>query len=124
MSDQKLEEIVSEYADLAKDKNIDTASLLINALQQQDQNKLSAKSKRWAYLISLGFPPVGFIFALYYYFGKEETDAKTAAYWCIALTVVSLVLLIVFFNAVLSTSGTSIEQIQQIKPADIYELTQ
>lgn len=124
MADKKLEEIVSEYAELAKDKNVDAAALMINALQQQDQNKLSSKSKRWAYLISLGVPPVGYLLGLYYYFMKDESDAKTTAYLCFALTTVSLLLTVVFFNVILSSSGTSLKQIEQIKPTDIYQLTQ
>ncbi len=45
MSDKQLEEIVKEYADLAKDKNVDVSALMINALQQQDQNKLNPKTQ-------------------------------------------------------------------------------
>ncbi len=124
MSDQKLEELATEYAELAKDKNIDAATLMISALQQQDQNRLSAKSRRWAYLASLAVPPVGYLLALYYYFLKDESDAKYTAYWCVALTTISLVLSVIFFNAVLSGAGVSVEQIQQINPSDIYELTE
>ncbi len=124
MSDQKLEELATEYAELAKDKNIDAATLMISALQQQDQNRLSAKSRRIAYLVSLALPPVGYVLALYYFFVKDEVDAKSTAYWCAALTTISLVLSVVFFNAVLSGAGVSVEQIQQINPADIYELTE
>lgn len=124
MSDKQLEELTNEYVDLAKDKNIDVATLMISALQQQDQNKLSAKAKRWSYLVSLGVPPIGYVLALYYYFVKEESDAKTTAYWCAALTTISLVGTIIFFNLVLSGSGVSLDQIQQIKPADIYQLSQ
>lgn len=124
MSDKQLEQLAAEYADLAKNKNIDAAALMINALQQQDSNKLSPKARRWAYLISLGVPPLGYILALYYFFGKEESDAKTTAYWCVALTTISLVGSIVFFNLILSSSGTSLQQIRDIKPADVMELTQ
>lgn len=124
MSDQKLEELATEYAELAKNKNIDAATLMISALQQQDQNRLSAKSRRWAYLASLAFPPIGYLIAMYFFFVKDESDAKTTAYWCVALTTISLVLSIVFFNAILSSSGVSVEQIQQINPADIYQLTE
>ncbi len=124
MSDKQLEVLATEYAELAKDKNIDAATLMINALQQQDQNRLTPKTRRIAFLISLGVPPVGYLLALYYFFFKEESDAKTTAYWCAALTTISLVGSIVFFNLILSGSGQSVEQIQQIKPSDIYELVQ
>lgn len=124
MSDKQLEQLAVEYAELAKqDKNVDAAALMINALQQQDQNKLSPKAKRWAYLISLGVPPLGFVFGLYY-FTKSESDSKSAAIICIILTTISLVFSIVFFQSLLNSSGVTVEQIQQINPQDIYQLTQ
>lgn len=124
MSDKQLEQLAAEYADLAKnDKNVDAAALMINALQQQDQNKLSPKAKKWAYLLSLGVPPLGFAFAIYY-FTKSETDAKSAAIICAVLTTISLAFSIIFFQTVLHSTGVSVEQIQQINPQDIYQLTQ
>ncbi len=124
MSDQKLEEIVQEYSDLAKEnKNIDVASLMVNALQQQDKNRLNQSWKRWAYVLSLTFPPIGLIFG-FYYFTKTENDAKTAGTVCIVLTAVSIISTVILFNVILSGSGTSLEQIQQIKPEQIYELTE
>lgn len=124
MADQKLDEIVKEYADLAKeDKNIDAATLMINALQQHDQNRVNPKWKRWAFVISLTIPPVGLIFAAYYFL-RTENDARSAGVWCIVLTAISLIATIVFFKIILDGSGASIEQIQQIKPEQIYELTQ
>lgn len=123
MSDQKLDEIVTEYADLAKDKNIDVAALMMNALKQADENRLSSKTKRWAYLISLGIPPLGLGFALWFYF-SDKSDGKSAAIACVLLTVFSIIGSIIFIDMFFSGSGTSVEQIQQIKPTDIYELTQ
>lgn len=124
MADEKLNEIVKEYAALAKeDKKVDVASLMINALQQQDENRLNQKWKRWAYVLSLTFPPIGFLFGLYY-FTKSENDAKSAAMVCIVLTIVSIVATIIFFNVILSSSGTSLQQIQQIKPEQIQEILQ
>lgn len=123
MPDEKLDEIVKEYAELAKDKNVDVASLMINALQQREQNRINPKTKRWAYLISIGLPPLGYLFALWFFF-REESDAKTAAYICVALTTFSLILSIIFFKAILSGSGTSLEEIQRIDPKEVYQLTQ
>lgn len=123
MSDEKLQEIVTEYADLAKDKNIDVAALMVNALQQEDNNMLSSKTKRWAYLISLGVPPFGLLFAIYFYF-SDKSDGKNAALMCLILTIFTVVISIIFIKMIFSGSGTSVEQIQQIKPADIYQLTQ
>ncbi len=123
MADEKLQELVTEYADLAKDKKIDAAALLINALEQQDQNRLAASTKRWAYLFSLGLPPFGLLFAIWF-FASDKTDAKQAAWVCVTLTVLSALFSIIILKMILGGSGASVEQIQQIKPADIYELTQ
>ncbi len=123
MSDEKLENIVSEYAELAKDKNIDTAALLMNALQQEDQNRLSTKTKRIAYLVSIAIPPSGFLFALAFYF-SDKSDGKTTAYACIILTVISLVISIILFKTMFNSAGVTPAQLQEIKPADIYQLTQ
>ena len=123
MSDKKLEEIVTEYAALAKDENIDTSVLLINALEQQDQNKISTKWKRWGYLVSVGVPPFGLIFVVLFYF-SEYDDGKSSALTCLILTVISSALALIMIKATLSGSGTSVEQLQQIKPADIYQLSQ
>lgn len=123
MSDEKLQEIVSEYADLAKDKNIDVAALMVNALQQEDANMLSSKTKRWAYIISLAVPPLGLVFAAWFYF-SDKSDSKNAAIMCVILTAFTIVVTVIFFKLILSGSGTSVEQIQQIKPTDIYQLTQ
>lgn len=123
MSDEKLEQIVSEYAELAKDKNIDASALLINALEQQDKNHIPQKTKRWAYLISIGLPPFGLLFAAWFYFGDKD-DGKTAAIACVVLTIVSSIIGYLLLKATLSGSGVTPAQLQQIKPADIYELNQ
>ncbi len=123
MSEQKLEELVNEYATLAKDDNIDASALLMSALEQEDQNRISPKMKRWAYLISIGVPPVGLLFAAMFYFG-DKSDGKSSAIVCVVLTVISCLVTFVIFKSVLSGSGSSVQQIQQIKPADIYELSQ
>lgn len=121
---QKLERQFQDYQNLAKEnKNIDVASLMLNAIQNQNQNVVSSKTKKWAYLISVGLPPFGLLFALKFYF-SEEDDAKNVAYMCIVLTIVSVLLFYFLMKVVLSGSGTSLQQIQQIKPSDIQQLTQ
>lgn len=123
MSDEKLEQIVSEYAELAKDKNIDASALLINALEQQDKNTIPQRTKRWAYLVSIGLPPFGLLFAAWFYFGNKD-DGRTAAIACIVLTIMSAFIGYILLKATLSGSGVTPAQIQQIKPADIYQLTE
>ncbi len=123
MSDEKLEQIVTEYADLAKDKNIDASALLINALEQQQGNKLSSSTKRWAYLISIGLPPFGLLFAAWFYW-TDADDGKSTALTCLILTAISGIISIILIKAIFSGAGVSPQQIEQIKPSDIYELTQ
>lgn len=123
MSDQKLESIVSEYAELAKDKNIDTTALLMSALEQEENSKVPQSKKRWAYLVSLGLPPVGVIFALIFYF-SDKSDGKQTAYICLALTGISIIFTIVLFKSFFSSAGVTPQQIEQIKPADIYQINQ
>lgn len=123
MAEDKINDLVKEYAELGKDKNVDVASLMLDALQKQTQNVVSSGTKRWVYLVSIGIPPLGYLLAIWFFF-RDEYDAKVVAYVCIALTTLSLVLSIVFFKLILSGSGTSVEQLQQIKPQDVYQLTQ
>jgi hypothetical protein len=67
--ENKLEQKVADYAELAKEnKNVDVASLMLNALQTEDQNKLSGKAKHWGYLISLAAPPLGILFAAWFFY--------------------------------------------------------
>ena len=123
-SDKKLEEQVSEYAQMAKaNPKIDAAMLMMSALENQKASVVSPSAKRWAYLVSIGLPPVGLLFALNY-FMKDEEDAKQVAWVCVILTVVSIILFWLFAKALFSSSGTSLEQIQQINPKDIYQLSQ
>lgn len=122
MSDQKLEELVNEYAELAKDDKIDTSALLINALEQEDSNKISHSTKRWAYLISIGAPPLGLLFAVWFYFG-DKSDGKSTAMACLILTAISSVIGFILIKSMLSGSGVTTQQLQQIKPKDVYDLT-
>lgn len=122
--DQNLEKKVELYKDLAKtNPNVDVGMLMMNALNNAKQTTVSTKAKRWAYTIALGVPPFGLLVALKYYFGEED-DAKTVAWTCIILTVVSLLVFWLGSKLLLSGSGTSLQQIQQIKPSDIQQITQ
>jgi Na+-driven multidrug efflux pump len=96
---------------------------MMNALATQKQNQVSAKTKKWTYLISIGVPPFGLLFALKYFYSDEE-DAKTVAWSCVILTAVSILLFWLLGAAVFSGSGTSVQQLQQIKPTDVYQLGQ
>lgn len=122
--DKNLEKQIGEYQAVAKENpNVDIGLLMMSALQNQKQNSVSAKAKRWAYLISIGVPPFGFLFALKYFWGDED-DARAVAWTCVVLTVIAVALFWIGGKLLLSGSGTSVQQIEQIKPADIKQLYQ
>ena len=124
LNDKILSEKLSELQALSKEnKNIDVASLMIKALEDHRANQISPTQKRWAYLISLFAPPFGLLFALKFYFGDED-DAKHMAWICVGLTVLSIIATIIFLQVAFSSAGTSVQQIEQIKPSDINQLLQ
>ncbi len=123
-NEERLNQELEAYRKLAQEnKKIDVASLMINALQKERENHLSPKEKRWAYLVSIGLPPFGLIFALNYYLSDKD-DAREAMWICIALTVLSIFLFFLLGKVLLSGSGVNLQQIQQIKPQDIQQFTQ
>ncbi|MBL8031487.1 MAG: hypothetical protein JNK33_04145, partial [Candidatus Doudnabacteria bacterium] len=75
-TEKKLADQVQVISELAKEnKNIDAAALMLNALQTSEKNVVSSRAKRWAYIVSIGAPPLGLLFAIRYYFSGED-DAK------------------------------------------------
>lgn len=124
MSDNDLEKNIQMYQDLAKkEPNVDINMLMMNALQKESEGLKDGRSYKWAYIISLGVPPFGLLFALKYFIHGDDRD-RTAAYVCIGLTILSIIITLTFGKLVLSSSGTSMEQVQQIKIQDIQQLTQ
>lgn len=123
-TEKQLEEQFAEFQELGKqNKDIDVASLMLNSFQNAEQNLVSAKQKRWAYLVSVGVPPFGLLFALKFFF-SEEDDARQVAYICILLTIFSIVATAILIKTMFSTAGVSPQQIQQIKPDDYLQLVQ
>lgn len=122
MKNSKIEKQIEVFSQLAKqDKNIDVASLVINALDDRRTDSIPANQKRWAYIISIGAPPFGLLFALKFWFSGKD-DGAEAALFCVLLTTISTVVLVVTAKMLLSGSGQQLEQVQQIKPADIKQL--
>lgn len=112
---------IKKYQDLAKDdKSIDIASLALSGLQGPG-NLVSPKSKTRAYIVSLLFPPIGILIAVYYFF-RDEQDSNTVAWISLALTGTVLLLFWISFKALLSGSGVSLDQIEQIDPEEIRQL--
>ncbi len=124
MDEKKLSNLVGEYQELIKeDKNINVAALMENALANANSNSLSSGIKRWSYMLSLFAPPLGYLIAVWLYF-KSEDDAKRVALYCIIFTTISMLGTYLLFKALLSGAGVSPQQIEQIKPQDVLQLTQ
>jgi dipeptide/tripeptide permease len=124
MSEKDLEKNIETYRELGKENpNVDVSMLMVSALQNESGNKASSKSYRMAYLISLGLPLFGLIYAIKYYFSDDESD-KQAAKICLLLTIVSVIVIYIFGKLIFSGSNTSLQQIEQIKPQDIQQLGQ
>jgi len=107
----------------AKSEGVDRAALAIAALEAaQFENHVTPKMKKWAYIISLGLPPLGLVFAGWYYF-SDKTDGKRVATICAALTLVGG--LILWFSVASLTSSLTpqtVDQFKNIKPEDINSL--
>lgn len=122
MNEEKLEKKFEQYRKLSEqDKNIDVASLMINALQKQTENLLSSREKKWAYIISLGFPPFGLIFAVKFYLSDKD-DSRQAAIICVVLTILSFFVAWLFIKIMLSGSNVDLNQIKEINPDEIRQL--
>lgn len=122
--DQDLSKKVELYQEVAKaNPNVNMGLLMMNALQTEKQNSVSVKQKRWAYLISIGVPPFGFLLALKY-FWADEVDAREVAWTCVVLTIISVLMFWLGSKLLLSGSGTSLDQIQKITPSQIQQLGQ
>jgi hypothetical protein len=124
MDDQDLTRQIELYKELSeKNKGINLSALMINALQQRQDNKLTTKEKSHAYMVSFMLPPFGLIYVIKFLF-SDKGDSKKAALICIILTLLSFILFTVALKAILSGSGVTLNQIEQIKPQDIYQLAQ
>src|SRR5579863_10281866 len=89
-TEEELAKQVETYQSLGKENpQVDVGMLMLNALQNAKQNNVSTKAKWWIYTISSSIPLSGFLFAFYYYF-KDEDDAKQVAWIAIGLTILSV----------------------------------
>lgn len=128
-SEKKAEQQMGEYLELAKtNKNIDTAALMINVLEQTRRDEIDAKKKRTAYLVSIGIPPLGFLFALRWYLSGKD-DGKRVALTCVILTLISLfiawgVASLMASSANVSSGGNLDQQLQDVDLNELKELLQ
>ena len=123
--DKQVEEQFKDYLEMAKrDKNVEATALMMNALKTQNESRVSAKAKKWAYLVSLCLPPFGLIFVVKYYLSSDKSDARRVANICLILTVVSLVLAWLTLQLLSASMGNNLDQLQKINPQDVQNLLQ
>jgi len=121
-SEKEAAKKIEIYGRLAKeDKNVDATALMLNALEQAQQSEIDAKKKRWAYLVSVGLPPLGLIYAVKYGFGGKP-DGKKTAWICVILTAVSLLASWLIAKLFLSSAGPELDQLKAIDPNDLKDL--
>lgn len=88
-AEKAAEQKLKEYDEAIKNSvGADKAALAIAALETaQYAAQVSPKARRWAYLVSIGLPPFGLIFALRYFFSAKQ-NAKSVAIVCVVLTAI------------------------------------
>lgn len=122
--EQKAAEQIKAYVELAKaNPKMDVTKLALSALSEVDRNTIPVKEKRWAYLASLVLPPVGLFYG-FKFFVSDHDDGEHAALMCLVLSLFSIGFMVTLFKGMFAGSGVDVNQIKNINPQDIYELTQ
>lgn len=123
-AEKRAAENIALYGDLAKeDKKIDAAALMMEALAQSQQAEVDAKKKRRAYLVSVGLPPFGLLYAVRYYF-IGTSDGKRVALTCLILTLASLLASWAIAKSFLASAGPQLRQVQTIDAGELKDLLQ
>lgn len=123
-NDKELEQQLKAYAEIDKENpTIDATALITESLDNFTTNQTPSSKKALAYFVSLGFPPFGLLFAVHFYL-SDKSDARHIARMCIFLTILSIGLLFLFMQILISSIGPDIEQIQKIDPNQLRELLQ
>ncbi len=126
-AEEEVSKKIEDYQELAKsNKNIDVASLMINALEQAQREEVEAKKKKRAYLVSVVAPPLGLLFAVRYYF-SDKADGKRVALICVLLTAIAglgawLIGAMMFSGG--GGGGAALQQLQTINAQDVRNLLQ
>lgn len=124
MSDDLENKLASIQQIAQTDEHIDATALMISALEQEHADQTETKNRRWAYLASLGLPPIGYGIAIYYRFFSGKKDAIRMAWWCIGLTTFSIIISIftlrVILNAATQATGQQVNvQTLEQTPAEL-----
>lgn len=121
MPAENLNQQIEALQELKKQNpDVDVDALMLSALHQHSTLTEKPKSYKWAYLISLGVPPFGFFFAIKFFMSGEQKD-RDAAFVCLILTGISIIL---FVSIAKMFAGSGVSSINQLTPADVQNLTQ
>lgn len=122
-TEEQVSQQFEEYQKLAEEhKEIDVASLMMNALEQTRREGVDRRKKRWAYFVSVAAPPLGLFFAAYYAWSGKP-DGKRVAVNCVILTVASLFLAWAIAQMFFASLGPDVtSQLQSINADDIQRL--
>ncbi|HTK05041.1 MAG TPA: hypothetical protein VL500_05630 [Candidatus Eisenbacteria bacterium] len=119
-AEKRAAEQIDEYRKLGEqNKDIDTASLMLNALATAQREEVDAKKRRRVYTLSVVLPPIGLVFAAYYAL-KGEPGGKQVAINCLILTAISLFL--AWGISQLLFASVTTEQTDQLQNLNVAEL--
>ena len=111
---EEISKEIEQYSELAKqNENVDVSKLMMSALEHTEENNVSAKSKRYAYLFSFLFMPLGLFIALYFFVFSDKKDANKVSLVCVLITIFTAGAFLAIFQVILSSSNVSTEQLQQ-----------
>lgn len=113
--EQKLTQQFEEYAKLGKEhKEVNVASLMIHALEQAQREEVEQAKKRRAYMVSVFLPPIGYLYALWYFFSDKPDGRKVALNCAIITSVVLLITLLISKMIFASVPQQSASQLQNM----------
>lgn len=121
--EEKLAEEIARIQKLAAENpGVDANLLIERLLAREQQSSLPAKETTKAYMLSLLVPPLGIYYAFKFFF-RPEPVARRAAWICLILTALSLFILWALGNTLFS-AAPQLQQIQNLTPQQIQDLTQ
>ncbi len=101
--ERKITEQFEEYARIGKEhKEVDVTSLMMHALEQAQRDEVAQAKKRRAYMVSVFLPPLGYLYALWYFF-SDKPDGKKVALNCAIITSVVLLITLLIGKAIFAS---------------------
>lgn len=118
----EIEKKMAIYRELAaENKNIDVASLMLSALDQARQEEVEQSKKRIAYIVSVGLPPLGLLYAIRYYF-SDKPDGKHVTLLCVLFTAISLLFALALGALLFSSAGDAVSNTPEVLNSNMDDL--